>query len=26
LFKDGMPPEHLPMTGQAGSSGASHAH
>ncbi|MEG1327181.1 Protein of unknown function [Janthinobacterium sp. OK676] len=26
LFKDGMPPEHLPMTGQAGSSGAAHAH
>ncbi|KAB8059379.1 DUF1059 domain-containing protein [Janthinobacterium sp. FT14W] len=28
LFKDGMPPEHLPMTGQAGSSasGAVHTH
>lgn len=24
LFKDGMPPEHFPMTGQSG--GASHAH
>ena len=26
LFKDGMPPEHLPMTGQAANSGAAHAH